>query len=155
VVNASPFIYLAKTGNLEFLKLEGNRVLIPHSVVLEVNQHAPDRATHALRAHPWLTKIPDPEFPGKILAWDLGPGESSVLSYGCLHPKALLILDDMAARDCAIAMGLHVCGTLGLILRAKKKGLIRSARIVVEDLRKAGLFLSDRVLDKALEIVGE
>ena len=46
-------------------------------------------------------------------------------------------------------------GTLGLVLLAKKRRLIPAARPVMERLREAGLYLSDRTLDEALALVGE
>jgi predicted nucleic acid-binding protein len=46
-------------------------------------------------------------------------------------------------------------GTLGIVLVAKKRGLIPSARVVMEDLIQAGLYLSRRGLDDALRRVDE
>ncbi|HEY2737838.1 MAG TPA: DUF3368 domain-containing protein [Thermoanaerobaculia bacterium] len=46
-------------------------------------------------------------------------------------------------------------GTLGLVLRAKRTGEISAARPLVEKLRDAGMYLSDRVLEPALRLVGE
>jgi predicted nucleic acid-binding protein len=48
-----------------------------------------------------------------------------------------------------------VVGTLGLALRAKREGLVPSARSLVEELRRAGLYLSDGVVRDALALVGE
>lgn len=155
VVNASPFIYLAKAGFLEFLHLAGKKILIPKSVVLEIKRHSKDSATEALKIHKWLHEIPDPMIPLSIQAWDLGQGESSVLAYACKNPESLLILDDMAGRTCAISMGFAVCGTLGLVLRAKKAGPIPSARKAVEELRRHGMFLADAILEQALAKIGE
>jgi predicted nucleic acid-binding protein len=46
-------------------------------------------------------------------------------------------------------------GTLGLILTAKKRGMIPQARPVLENLQQSGMYLSDRILDQALKLVGE
>lgn len=51
-------------------------------------------------------------------------------------------------------MGVHV-SCLGIVLVAKKRGLIPKAQPVIEDMMSAGLYLSKRVLDRALEKVGE
>jgi predicted nucleic acid-binding protein len=48
-----------------------------------------------------------------------------------------------------------VRGTLGIVLAAKRPGLIAAARPVMADLTAAGLYLSERVLDEALRRVGE
>jgi len=52
-------------------------------------------------------------------------------------------------------MGIPVRGTLGIVLVAKRRGLIVSARVVMEDLLQAGLYLSRRTLDDALRRVDE
>jgi predicted nucleic acid-binding protein len=44
---------------------------------------------------------------------------------------------------------------LGLVLIAKQRGKINSAGVVIEQLRISGMFLSDRVMNQALALVGE
>ena len=66
-----------------------------------------------------------------------------------------LIVDDLAARRCAATLGIPVRGTLGFILTAKKRGVIPEARPVLEKLRQSGMYLSDRILNQALALIGE
>lgn len=63
-------------------------------------------------------------------------------------------MDDLAGR-CAAALGIPVRGTLSLLLTAKRRGRISQARPVLERLRQAGMYLSDRIMDQALALVGE
>jgi predicted nucleic acid-binding protein len=65
------------------------------------------------------------------------------------------IIDDLAGRKCGLSLNLYVRGTLGLVLLAKKKGMIPVCRPVMEDLMRGGMFLSRRVLDEALKRVDE
>jgi predicted nucleic acid-binding protein len=90
-----------------------------------------------------------------IQAWDLGPGESSVLAWAYAYPGTEMIVDDLAARRCAAALGIPARGTLGLILTAKKRGRIAAARPILETLRRSGMHLSDPVLNQALALVNE
>jgi len=46
-------------------------------------------------------------------------------------------------------------GTLGIILRAKKGGLILAARPLADQIRAAGSFLDDELVEQALAQVGE
>lgn len=85
----------------------------------------------------------------------MGPGESAVLTWGYVNPSTEVIVDDLAARRCAVALGIPVRGTLGIVLNAKQKGAIPSARPVLEQLRLCGMYLSDRVMNQALALVGE
>ncbi|MCW5796794.1 MAG: DUF3368 domain-containing protein [Blastocatellales bacterium] len=103
----------------------------------------------------WLQVIETPPAPPIIRGWDLGIGESAVLSWAYAYPGTEAIVDDLAARRCAAALGIPVRGTLGLVLIAKRRGEIAEARPVLEDLRRAGMYLSDRILNLALKEVGE
>jgi predicted nucleic acid-binding protein len=89
------------------------------------------------------------------MAWDLGAGESAVISLTNATSDAVAVLDDLAARRCAQAMGLRMIGTLGLILMAKQRGLIESATHALEAVTAAGLFISSRHLDAIRIQAGE
>lgn len=52
-------------------------------------------------------------------------------------------------------VGIPVRGTLGLVLAAKQRGDIPAARPILEKLRQSGMYLSDRVVNEALALVGE
>ncbi|MEX0805150.1 MAG: DUF3368 domain-containing protein [Candidatus Binatia bacterium] len=155
-VNASPLIFLSRAGLLDMLKLEGEEIVIPRSVAEEIQRRGADDLTvQAIEKVPWLTVIEAPPISDTIRAWDLGEGENTVLAWGHTNPGTVIIVDDLAARRCAATHGIPVRGTLGLILTAKKRGLIFQARPVLENLRQSGMYLSDRVLNQALALVGE
>ena len=114
-----------------------------------------DEAARALDEEPWIEEVQTIVIAERIAAWDLGPGESAVLSWAMEHPGTVAVIDDHAARKCAEVMGVTVKGTLGLALLAKRRGRVPAARPVVDDLRRAGLYLSDEIVAKALTLVGE
>lgn len=151
VVDASPLIILARAGRLDLLQLAAERIVLPSSVVAEVGAHS-DEASRALAETAWLERVPDVPISPAIAAWDLGSGESAVLSWAAAHPGSLAVIDDYAARTCAEAMRVPVVGSLGLALRAKAKGLVPSARSLVEELRRAGLYVSDALIRDALAL---
>ncbi|HEX6987814.1 MAG TPA: DUF3368 domain-containing protein [Planctomycetaceae bacterium] len=155
-VNASPLIFLARAGLLDLLRLTGLTVVVPQPVADEVRRGGPaDPAAAALDATPWLRVEPAGPVPPLVAAWDLGPGESAVLTWALHRPGSEAILDDLAGRRCAAALGIPVRGTLGLVLIAKCRGVVPAARPVLEQLRRTGMYLSDRVLNAALAQVGE
>jgi predicted nucleic acid-binding protein len=93
--------------------------------------------------------------PASVEAWNLGPGESAVLSYALVRPGVQVIIDDLAARRCAVVHHLDVRGCVGLVLVAKQRGVVPQARPVIQALRQAGMYLSDDVVNRALALVGE
>lgn len=114
-----------------------------------------DVTAAALESTSWLEEVPAPPVPPDIQVWGLGLGESSVLALAVSRPQMVAIIDDLPARKCAESLDLPVRGTLGIVLVAKRRGLIPAARPVLEDLIQSGMYLSRRVLDEALRRVGE
>jgi predicted nucleic acid-binding protein len=155
-VNASPLILFARADLVSLLQLAGPEIVVPRPVADEVNREEPtDPAVRAIASTPWLRVVDPPPVPPVIQAWDLGPGESSVLAWAHAHPGTLAILDDLAGRRCATALRIPVRGTLGLVLVAKQRGRLPLARPVLEGMRACGMYLSDQVLNEALKLVGE
>lgn len=156
VVNASPLIFLSRAGLIELLQLISREIIVPETVASEIEVRGnSDPTAQALANNSWLVVTQTPPVPAQIQAWGLGPGESSVLAWAHAHPGSDAIIDDLAARRCAGALGIPVRGTLGLALTAKQRGQISSARHVLERMRQGGMYLSDEVMNKALALVGE
>jgi len=155
-VDASPLIFLTKAGRLDFLRLVADEIVVPDAVAAEIRRRGrEDPTAQALAALPWLQVIGTPPVPPVLQSWDLGPGESSVLTWCLAKPGTEAIIDDLAARSFAATHGIPVRGTLGLVLIAKQRGRIEQARPIVEEMRRAGMWLSDAVLNRALRRVGE
>lgn len=71
-----------------------------------------------------------------------------------LHADVLL-LDDQRARKAAELNGLRVAGSLGVLLRAKRLGLITAIRPRVDACLIAGIYYSDQLVSEALRLAGE
>jgi predicted nucleic acid-binding protein len=137
VVNASPLILLAKIGHHHLLSQLPDELIVPQAVVDEINAGPLTDAARQLLADsplPLLPVVADP----MVLTWDLGAGETAVLSYACNHPGWRVVVDDGAARRCAHALGIPLVGTLGVILRARKANLIPSAASLLKSLLAHG-----------------
>lgn len=156
VINTSPLIFLSKGGYLELLQVLSAEIVVPMAVRDEIYAYGEDDVTaKALRETDWLVVRQTLEIPTIIQNWDLGKGESEVLAWGYREKGTEIIVDDLAGRRCALALGIPVRGTLGLVLVAKKRGVIPQARPVLETLRLTGMYLSDAVMNRALAKVGE
>lgn len=154
-VNASPLIFLGKAGLLELLRVEAPEVVVPEPVWIEVTAAgAPDAIGATLASLPWLRRSVPVTVPPSVEAWDLGSGESAVIAWAMASPGTSVVLDDLAARRCALAYSLEVTGTLGLVLRGHTRGIVRDPRAAIDQLRASGMWLSDRVVESALGLVG-
>jgi predicted nucleic acid-binding protein len=92
----------------------------------------------------------------ELLAWDLGEGETAVLSWAIHRQKWTAILDDGQARKCAKSFSVPTKGTLGVVLLAKQQGHIPSAAKAIQALLGADFRLDDDLIREALaQTVGE
>jgi predicted nucleic acid-binding protein len=155
VADSTPLIHLARISRLDILRLAGETIIVPKAVAAEIRRGPGEQASEVLGTEGWLRITPTRPPPPQILRHDLGIGESAVLTWALDHPGAEAILDDRAARLCARELGIPTLGTLSLVLEAKRRGLVPSARDVVEDLQRTGMYLSRRIIDQVLARVGE
>ena len=85
----------------------------------------------------------------------LGKGElASMILYKHLAAD-LLLVDDARAKKVAYLNNLEVMGSLGVLLLAKKQGLIVSIQPLLNRLRYSDIFVSDQLLDQVLVMAGE
>lgn len=155
-INTSPVIFLTKGNCLDLLQIVNAEIIVPLAVATEIQAYGEtDVTAQALASTDWLITLETPPVPSIIQSWDLGAGESAVLTWGYIHPGTKVIIGDLAARRCATTLGIPLKGTLGLVLTAKQRGVIPAARPVLEQLRLTGMYLSDQTMNQALALVGE
>jgi predicted nucleic acid-binding protein len=156
VIDTSPLIFLTTGNYLHLLQMLYPKVCVPQMVAKEVRQYGEaDPAYQSIQAADWLIEVDTPAIPQSVQDCGLDPGESAVLAWAKQHSGTEAILDDLASRRCAQRLGIPVRGTLGLVLVAKQRGHIPAARPVIANLKQAGMYLSDRVINQALALVGE
>jgi predicted nucleic acid-binding protein len=67
-----------------------------------------------------------------------------------------LLIDERKGRRLAVQEGVPVIGLVGMVLLAKKKGLIASAGAMLDRLQEeAGMYLTDDIRNEALKSVAE
>ncbi|MDQ2804138.1 MAG: DUF3368 domain-containing protein [Pseudomonadota bacterium] len=127
-------IVVADTGPLQYLVLIGDIDLVPHlfetvaiPAVVQAEMRHPS-APHAVRTWaetppPWLIVSPVPtgssaDLPG------LDVGERAAITLALAIGAELILMDDRAGVAAALAKGLTVIGTLGVLDRAARRGLV-------------------------------
>lgn len=156
VVNASPLISLAKISQVNLIIELCSEAIIPSGVVEEINSGTDDDPAKIWLRNKGNFLIGQINTVHPLIAtWDLGLGESHVLSWIYQNPGYEAILDDRAAKNAATALGVPVRGTLGVILLAKREGRVESAKVLFEQLVQVGFRVSPKVLAAALQLVGE
>jgi len=155
VVNASPIISLTKIDRIHLLSQLWDEVVIPQGVADEMSLGG-----YSDSAVTWLQQAgqpfiqPAPAIDSRIASWDLGLGESQVLSWAIQHPSYEAIIDDLAARKAAKILQIPIRGTLAIIVLAKQMGYISSVKQDLENLIQVGLRISPAVLAQAIALAG-
>ena len=156
VVNASPLICLFKSGLEGLFPSLFKDIVVPESVIKEVTAKGKaDFAAQTLISLPWIRSMSDTPVDPRVTGWDLGSGENAVLSFALKNPDYWAVVDDREARRCALSLQCHCIGTIGVIVLAKKRGLIRSVGETLKKLQNAGFWLSETFLNEICEKVGE
>jgi predicted nucleic acid-binding protein len=149
VVNASPLICLCKSGLSSILSALFNEIIVPDKVYQEIMAKDNDaQVFQTLFTTPQVKIVSDITVPASITSWDLGEGESSVLSFTLEHPNYWAVIDDREARRCAMTLGCRHTGTVGVIVLAKRRKIIPSVRECLNKLQSAGLWLSEGFIDE-------
>jgi predicted nucleic acid-binding protein len=72
-----------------------------------------------------------------------------------IGPPCLVLIDERAGGTVASASGLAIAGTVGLIVHARKRGLIPSAKAMFEQLLDRGFRVGAETIREALAQAGE
>jgi predicted nucleic acid-binding protein len=155
VVDASPLILLGKIQRLELLGKIFSEVVVPFEVAREVKSGPRDdpAALWFMSPGSGVSFISEPNVLPEIEKWDLGKGESAVISFCVAGDSSYrAILDDRAGRRCAQVFGIRYMGTLGILIRAKNLGLIDDLEKDIFELQSVGANLSPALIQEALRL---
>ena len=155
VLNASPLILLCNSELSFVLPALFPEIVVPEAVWQEiVNGSQLDQAAQMLPELAWLKQEPVTPVPD-VVRWDLGSGETEVLSFAIQHNSYTPVLDDMQAKRCARSLGLQTMGTGTILILAKERGLIDSVEQSLRKLQDAGLWISESIIQLLKHKAGE
>ena len=148
VADASPLIAFHQIGQLPLLEALFTTLLVPPAVAKEIAPTVPSQ--------PWILErsLTQPIAPA-VQSARLGAGETEAISLALELHAARLLVDEKPARGLAKALGLHVIGALGVLLAAKRTGLIPAVRPHLDALLAKNFWISPKVVERALADVGE
>jgi predicted nucleic acid-binding protein len=150
VADTSPITALLRVGQAELVSKLFREIAIPAAV-----QHELLRYHDALPE--WLmVRVVEDQIALAALKAQLDAGEAEAIILAQEIRSDYLLIDERRGRRIALARGLRVIGLVGVVLLAKQRNLISSARDLLEELeRTAGVYLSARVREAALKSARE
>ncbi len=158
IADSGPLIALARLDLLALPSRYFSSVKVTASVWEEVTRSPradeSQRLTAALEDGFIALADDPPAVPESVLQTGLDRGERDSIALG-LEMSAVILMDEKRGRRVATALGLHVVGTVGLLLRAREEGTLSPLRPVLERLQESGYFLSNALIEKLLAGLGE
>jgi len=158
VADTSVILNLALVGHENLLDAIFHEVVVPPAVHAEFIRLAESSGRFTGLALPqWIRVQPPESIPAAIACdADLDPGESQALALALEIRADGVLIDEAHARSIAIELGLTPIGVLGILVRAKRNGLLPAVAPVIDDLLvKARFRASDDLIREVLRIAGE
>lgn len=155
VSNTSPILNLAIVDQLELLRRQFGKILIPNAVVeeLKVDQERPGSQIIREAISSGLIQIQQVNNKpfAQLLKQTLDRGEAEAIALAIELNADWTLLDEREGRKVAKSLGLSVTGILGILLRAKQVGELESLQLVIDDLiNKAGFRIAPELLAQIL-----
>ena len=160
VSNTSPLLNLAIIGQLPLLREQFGEVVIPRAVLDELRPEEDLPGSEAIRAaleDGWIRPA-TVENSSLVLALqqDLDRGEAEAIALVVQTGIGKVLLDERDGRLVAKLMGLQTTGVLGVLLRGRLMGKVRSLKSEMVALReRAGFYIAQDLFESLLKEAGE
>lgn len=149
VADTGPLIHLDEIGALDLLSVV-DELLIPQIVYEELKAGTVPPALVDIEH-----EIVEADVTG--LTVDLDPGETAALAVAS-ERSAVLLTDDLAARDAAGNLDVEVHGSIGVIVLAYTRGELTKSK-AIELMRalqtETSLFVTDAVVERGISLLDE
>lgn len=158
ISDTTAIIYLSKIGALHLLESLFKIIYIPQAVFDELTRHG-DELPGAIevKSYPWIKteKVKSISEAISCFGNPLDPGETEAIALALELNAALLIIDEKEGRKEASAQGITITGMLGIILKAKEKGLIPIVQPYLDRLMTSNFKLNPKLYRSVLVSAGE
>jgi predicted nucleic acid-binding protein len=158
VSNTSPLSNLIIIGETSLLQQIYPKILIPPAVHSELTRLPTLQPTMiSLLDAGWL-EIQSPINSQLLdtLNQTLDPGEAEAIALAVELSADRLLIDERLGRSIAAGYGLKLRGLLGILINAKRQGLIPVLKPILDRLiNQAGFRVSQALYDRTLQEVGE
>jgi len=158
ISNTSPLMNLAIIGRLDLLRHFYETIHIPQAVWDElIEQGAGKPGSDVIAAALWIQKhTVQNQHLVAALREQLDPGESESIALALELRAELILLDESEGRRVATSYGLNKTGVLGILLEAKKQGIIHSLKNEMDKLQgDAHFWISPPLFEKLLRAADE
>lgn len=154
VADTSVLNYLIRMRQVELLPALYGRIVIAHAVRDEMlASKAPIEVRAWAQSFVNWIDVESAMLAESALPRRLGPGERETIQVALKLSAAEVLMDDRPGRLAAESVGLHVSGTLAVLLQAARAGLL-DFESAIGELEKLGFRMSDELKAAARRLSG-
>lgn len=153
VVNTSPLIAFEKMRAFDLIGKLPFDFVCPPQVRAEIFAGA--AKGYSVSFPSWIKIAPLAAPLTPLALANLDAGEAAVIELAIEQNIALVCLDEIKGRRAALASGLQVVGSLGLLGKAKTVGLIARTRPFIETAQNSGIYYDAKLVETFLRGLGE
>ena len=155
VVNSTPLISLHDVGMLDILSKMYNHLYIPYGVYEEVSIDGGIQKDTLLSYPNFLIQHITNESAKRYFKTALHKGEVEVMILADELNADICILDDKLAREYAKHLGLKITGTLGVFVKAKERGLVKSVTPIMDAMIQNEIYISNALYENIKKLTSE
>lgn len=158
VADSGPLISCARANKLTLVRDVYSELIIPPAVYTEIvidGAGKPGAEDIEAAVSIWVD-VTKPGNDGLVasLKQCIGPGESEAIALA-KELDAYLLIDEASGINVAREYGIRITSTLLMLLEARKRGLISSVTVELDELIVSGFRCSDVLYRKVLTLSGE
>ena len=141
IADAICFILLDKINELSLLQSLFKTITTSPEIAIEFGKPLPD----------WIQikTVQDKNFQSALFL-QVDAGEASAIALAAENQPSLLIIDDLKGRKLAQKLNLTITGTLGLVLIAKKEGLLPQIKPIFDKIQATNFRVAPALLENIL-----
>jgi len=152
VADAGPLIHLSWVGQLDILYELFGEIVIPEQVraeIFDVDPSLPgirelERFMDAGRLH--VQPVVDRAYV-RTVGEIVDPGEAEVIALAAEVQPEQVLMDDRHGRKYAESVGLDVLGTIGILQRARERGIVEAVLPLALELRRSGFWIGGSIIE--------
>jgi hypothetical protein len=155
VSNSTVLIGLARINKLDLLKNLFSKVYIPAAVFNELTRVNKPGSSEIKKASYLIQKSPKDSQEVALLLGNLDRGEAEVLALSKELNADLVLVDEEKARKAGVIAGFEIMGLMGVLLMAKRNGLLKSIRPLIDELVKKKFRVAEDIVAAILKSAEE
>ena len=155
VSNTTPILSFIKLNRLDILKSLYKEIYIPKAVYKEIEE-GKNKYYADISNESWIKvfKVKNKNLLEQLQK-ELDKGEAEAIALSLEISADLLLIDEKLGRKIAEEKGIKITGTIGALIKAKRKGFIKEVKPLIYELIEKGNYYKESFVRIVLKHAGE